>query len=133
MMFPILRLGKYYIRVADEDRELSPRELRRIMIGKEYEENWEDRATGETIDDVDGPTLTHFYKSATACGRLPDVGEEKAGLLKRLGLLRGMNLTNAGKYLFSKNKPIILKMAVLLQTIKRLSWTLHRRKATFFS
>ena len=36
--------GKYYIRIADEDRELSPSELRKIMIRREYEENWENSA-----------------------------------------------------------------------------------------
>ena len=38
---PYSAFGKYYIRTADEDRELTPAELRKIMAGQEYAENWE--------------------------------------------------------------------------------------------
>lgn len=44
---PYSAFGKYYIRTADEDRELNPAELRKLMIGKEYEENWERMAFKE--------------------------------------------------------------------------------------
>ena len=109
---PYSAYGKYYIRTADEDRELSPAELRKIMIGKEYEDNWENHTTGETIEDVDEQTIQRFYRSATECGRLPDVGDNNAVLLNKLGLLNGDKLTNAGRCLFSKNNPIMLKLAV---------------------
>ncbi len=33
---PCSAFGKYYIRAVDEDRELTPAELRKIMIGQEY-------------------------------------------------------------------------------------------------
>lgn len=42
---PYSAFGKYYIRIADEDRELSPSELRKMMIRREYEENWENKTT----------------------------------------------------------------------------------------
>jgi len=50
---PYSAFGKYYIRVADEDRELTPSELRKLMISKEYEDNWESRISDETIEDAD--------------------------------------------------------------------------------
>ncbi|MBQ2658766.1 MAG: putative DNA binding domain-containing protein [Erysipelotrichaceae bacterium] len=109
---PYSAYGKYYIRTADEDRELSPAELRRIMIGKEYEDNWENHTTTEALEDVDEQTIQRFYRSATECGRLPDVGEDNVVLLNKMGLLNGDKLTNAGRCLFSKNKPIMLKLAV---------------------
>ena len=40
---PYSAFGKYYIRTADEDRELTPAELRKIMVGQEYAENWENK------------------------------------------------------------------------------------------
>jgi len=109
---PYSAFGKYYIRTADEDRELTPSELRKVMVGKEYEDNWEDLSSKDTIDDVDEQTLHKFYVSATECGRLPDIGTDKVQLLAKLGVLNGKQLTNAGRYLFSANKPIVLKMAV---------------------
>ncbi len=109
---PYSAFGKYYIRTADEDRELSPGELRKIMIGREYEENWENHSSNETIDEIDNKTLETFYRAATECGRLPDIGGDKENLLSRLGVVNGRQLTNAGKNLFSANRPLVLKMAV---------------------
>lgn len=109
---PYSAFGKYYKRVADEDREMSPGELRNMMINREYEEHWENTPSKETIDDVSDETLAEFYKNATSCGRLPEMDNDKSVLMGKLGLLIDGQLTNAGRALFSKNKPITLKMAV---------------------
>ena len=109
---PYSAFGKYYIRVADEDRELTPAELRKLMIAKEYEDNWESRLSDETADDVDESTLKRFFAQAVQCGRLPEMEYDKVALLERLNVLRSGHLTNAGYVLFSKNQPITLKLAV---------------------
>ena len=129
---PYSAFGKYYIRTADEDRELSPSELRKIMIGKEYEENWENRSSNETLNDVDEQTLHKFYLSATECGRLPDIGGDKDQLLAKLGLLNGEHLTNAGRHLFSANKPIVLKMAVFATDHKTTFLDIVREEGNIF-
>lgn len=109
---PYSAFGKYYKRVADEDREMTPSELRKMMIAQEYEENWENQSSKDTIEDIDEDTLMQFYDNAVACGRLPELGREKYNLIEKLGLINGARITNAGRVLFSKNKPITLKMAV---------------------
>lgn len=115
---PYSSFGKYFIRTADEDKELTPHELRQIMIGREYEENWENKMTDETVDDVDEKTLKRFYEKAVECNRMPDLGFEKKTILSNLGVIRGNYLTNAGKMLFSKNQPIFLKCAVFATEYK---------------
>lgn len=109
---PYSAFGKYYKRVADEDREMTPSELRKMMISQEYEENWENMSSKENVDDIDDSVLMQFYENAVDCGRLPDIGKDKYTIIERLGLVNGRQLTNAGRVLFSKNKPITLKMAV---------------------
>lgn len=109
---PYSAFGKYYIRVADEDRELTPAELRKLMIAKEYEDNWESRLSEETADDVDENTLKRFLSQAVQCGRLPNIEYDKTALLERLNVLRAGHLTNAGCVLFSRNMPVTLKLAV---------------------
>ena len=71
---PYSAFGKYYIRTADEDRELSPSKLRKIMVGQEYAENWENKSSNEMIDDVDDRTPRSFYQNALQCGRMPEYG-----------------------------------------------------------
>lgn len=129
---PYSAFGKYYKRVADEDREMSPGELRSMMIAQEYEENWENKSSDETIDDVDVETLKRFYENATSCGRLPDFGTDKSILMNKLGLVNGPVLTNAGKILFSKNKPITLKMAVFATEHKNTFLDISRAEGNIF-
>ncbi len=109
---PYSAFGRYYIRVADEDRELTPGELKKMMISKEYEENWCDKLTSYTISDVKEDTLLKFYDNAIECVRLPEIGFDKETLLIKHDLLRKGHLTNAGLMLFGNNKPITLKLVV---------------------
>jgi ATP-dependent DNA helicase RecG len=129
---PYSAFGKYYKRVADEDREMSPSELRNMMIAQEYEENWENKSSNETVDDVDEETLKKFYENATSCGRLPDFGTDKNILLYKLGLLNSSTLTNAGKVLFSRNKPLTLKMAVFATEHKNTFLDISRVEGNIF-
>ncbi len=129
---PYSAFGKYYKRVADEDRELSPSELRSMMIDQEYEDNWENKSSDETTVDVDKRTLENFYFNAPSCGRLPDLGPDVDILIQKLGLLNGNQLTNAGKMLFSKNKPITLKMAVFATEHKTTFLDISRIEGNIF-
>ena len=129
---PYSAFGKYYIRTADEDREMSPSELRKMMISREYTENWENRSSKSTVADVDDRTLMRFFDSAVKCGRLPDISYDKVELLQKLGVLNDNVLTNAGEYLFSKNKPITLKMAVFATDHKTTFLDISREEGNIF-
>jgi len=115
---PYSALGKYYIRVADEDRELSPAELKRIMIGREYEENWESTISNETLKDVDADIVRQFYDKALQSGRMPNISFSVEGVLNHFMLIKEEHLTNAGRALFSSKKPITLKMAIFATEYK---------------
>ncbi|MCR4660591.1 MAG: hypothetical protein K5765_01160, partial [Clostridia bacterium] len=129
---PYSAFGKYYIRVFDEDRELTPSELRKIMISKEYEEHWEDKTSNETIDDVDEKTIERFIDEAKESGRIPSNNYSKDSILNMLGLLNNRNLTNAGKVLFSKNKPLTLKTIVFATKERETILDLNKSKGNIF-
>ena len=129
---PYSAFGKYYIRTADEDRELSPSELRKIMVGQEYAENWENKSSKEKIDDVDDKTLKSFYQNAVQCGRLPEYGYDKETILRKLGVLNGDVLSNAGRVLFSSNRPLVLKMAVFATEHKETFLDIAREEGNIF-
>lgn len=86
--------------------------LEKMMISKEYEENWCDKLTSYTIADVKEECLLKFYENATECGRLPKIGFNKETLLIQHNLLRNSFLTNAGVMLFGNSNPITLKLVV---------------------
>lgn len=105
--------GRYYKRVYDRTEEMTPTELKQIMLSSDSKSTWENTLTDYTIEDIDEEALMRYYSNATSCGRLEPFTEfNKAKLLSGLGLLIDNKLTNAGFYLFSNKKPITLKMAV---------------------
>lgn len=58
-------------------------------------------------------SLRKFYDKAVNCGKLiPLSNYNEIELLTMLGLMIDGKLTNAGYFLFSKNEPTVLKMAV---------------------
>lgn len=129
---PYSAYGKYYIRVADESRELTPAELKEMMLSSEYSERWEQFETEYTIKDVDEAALKDFYNRATACGRLPDEGFDVEKLLNKLSLLKGGKLNNAGYVLFGNNGPVTLKMAVFASDEKLTFLDINRAEDNIF-
>lgn len=129
---PYSAFGKYYMRTFDEDRELTPSELRKLMISREYEENWEIRNSDETVKDVDELTLQRFYKEATESGRLPEIDFNPRHILDMLNLAKNDKLTNAGKMLFSKGKPIILKTIVFATSQRETILDLNKISGNIF-
>ena len=129
---PYSAYGKYYIRVADESRELTPAELKEMMLSSEYSERWEQFETEYTIKDVDEAALKDFYNRATACGRLPDEGFDAEKLLNKLSLLKNGTLNNAGYVLFGNNGPVTLKMAVFASDEKLTFLDINRAEDNIF-
>ena len=112
--------GKYYMRVIDESKELSPIELTNLILDINYKK-WEQMISNCQIDEVDEKALKQFYKKAISAKRMPEIEYDKQNILNKLGLIYddGIHLNNAGKILFSSKKPIILKMAVFATNEKK--------------
>ncbi len=109
---PYSSKGVYYIRVSDENRSMTQKELLTMFQNKHYEDEWERDLTKYTVNDIDDETLENFYNHAVKANRLEMDVYNKKNLLIMLGLLEGERLNNAGYYLFGKNCNLELKMAV---------------------
>lgn len=110
---PYSAYGRYYKRVHDRTEEMTPDELKQMMASTDYNSYWENRLTEVGTEVIDHQALEEFYRKAVSCGRiepLPSYDEKE--LLCGLGLMEKGKLTNAGYYLFSNNKPVVLKLAV---------------------
>ena len=109
---PYSAAGKYYLRTADEDREVTPEALRAFFSANKYREKWEKGLSSLTEKQVDRSAITSFWKNAVAAGRLPEGRYTGPVILKRFGLVRDGRLTNAGEALFGNNHPIPLKVGI---------------------
>lgn len=110
--FPYSAYGKYYIRTADEDRDISPSELKRIIKKNNASDSFEIEESRDKLSDVDNTAFKKFKSEALNSKRLPSEKCSTKKMLEKLGLIKGSKLNNAGSLLFSKTGPAMLKMAV---------------------
>lgn len=104
--------GRYYLRTADEDRKISPEELKAFFGTNKYRGKWEKEKSEATSNQIDRTTVKNFWTKAVEAGRLPRGRYTCPMILKRFGLLKDDNLTNAGEVLFGNTKPVTLKVAI---------------------
>lgn len=120
---PYSAYGRYYIRSDDEDILMSNEILEEFFKDNSIDySDWENTITEWTVDDIDEERLIKYFNEANDCGRLNYLFRDSSDALTKLGLLKDGHLNNAGYYLFSKNKPLKLKLAVF-NTDERLSFS----------
>lgn len=110
--YPYSAAGRYYLRTADEDREVTPAELRQFFIANEYKEKWEKAKSQCLVKQVDKATIKNFCERAISAGRMVDGRYTVQTVLKKFGFVDGDHLTNAGNVLFGNSHPVTLKAAV---------------------
>ena len=114
--------GRYYKRIFDRTEEMTPDELKRMMASTDRSSWWENNITQYGLEALDHTALKNYYGKAISCGRLEPLSVyDEAELLMGLGLYENGKLTNAGYYLFSANRPVVLKLAVYV-TDERISF-----------
>ena len=96
---PYYAYGRAYIRVGDENRQLSAKELERLILEKNKDKlRWDKEICKEAdISDISIKRLKWFLKEA---------GKEYRSVensLDKLGLAKGRNILNAAAILFGKN------------------------------
>ena len=110
---PYSSFGRYFKRVFDRTEEMTPDELKRMMADTDRSSYWENNLTEYGLESLDAAALEEFYKRAVSCGRLEEMAKYDAEeLLTGIGLFEQGKFTNAGYYLFSDRKPVVLKLAV---------------------
>ncbi len=111
---PYFAHGRAYMRVADEDRQLSASELEVIILDKNQNAlRWDTRALDKPWPDLDTPKIKSFAQRAHL--QWDTLGEDDetrlAQALTKLELLQKGELCNAAR-LFFANAPIQLRCAV---------------------
>ena len=118
---PYSAYGRYYIRHSDQDHAMKQEELERFFREKQKDySEWENRESECDLNDVDENLLKKKVETGYSVNRLPYTYEGKDFILGKLGLLTKdkTHLNNAGEALFSKNKPVLLKLATFATETK---------------
>lgn len=109
---PYSAAGKYYLRTADEDREVSPDELKNFFEANKYRTKWENEKSDALSKQVDKTAIKLFWQKAITVGRLPEGRYTSPIILNRFGLVKGEYLTNAGEVLFGDARPVSLRVGI---------------------
>jgi len=110
---PYFSFGRAYIRVADEDRQLSAKKLKEMIIRAEiYHSNWDSETSELKINVIKKQVFKSFIAKAKYSGRLPKTGNSIGDILKKLRLEKDNLLTLAAKYLFTDKHNLEVQTAV---------------------
>lgn len=109
---PYSAYDRYYVRSDDEDLIMTAQQLEDFFLDKNYDySKWEKEDSEAGLDSVDEDLLIRYIQRGNECGRINFVYKDVQSTLTRLKLLIGDHLNNAGYYLFSNQKPLLLKLA----------------------
>lgn len=117
---PYLAFGRAYMRVGDEDRQLSAKEIRKLILKDENDiGKWESKVADYTIEDIDEELLKEFIEKGRKAKRINFPYTNKEEILKKLNLVNKNNeLLNAGYILFAKEAKLELQMAIFATETK---------------
>jgi len=117
---PYLAFGRAYMRVGDEDRQLSMKEIRKIILKDEDDiGKWESKASNCDIQDIDEKLLRDFIEKGRKAKRINFPYTNKEEILKKISLVnRNNELLNAGYILFNKDAKLEMQMAIFATETK---------------
>jgi len=109
---PYYAYGRAYLRVADEDRVMSPQELESYILKKNANITaWDSETSDKTIDDISEKILKDYIGRANAAGRIGYAYTDKQDILKRLNLIKDNKVNNTAKAMFCENANLEIQMA----------------------
>ena len=109
---PYSAYDRYYIRSDDEDNVMTGAQLEQFFTNRNYDySQWEEKITEYTVEDIDEQLLIDYVNKGNECGRINFLYRDAETTLRKLNLTNGNYLNNAGYYLFSDKKPLLLKLA----------------------
>lgn len=110
---PYFAYGRAYLRVADEDRHMTAKELESYILKRNrISEKWDTEISDKTIDDVNEKLLTEFLSRANIAGRIDYDYTNKKDILNKLGLTDNNKILNSAKVLFTDPIDLEIQMAI---------------------
>jgi len=102
---PYYAYGRAYIRIGDENKLMSAKELERYILEKNKRNiRWDNQICKHaTLKDIDTEVLTRFIDLTKKSKRISIKNESKELILKKLNLISENHITNAGILLFGKD------------------------------
>ncbi|MEW5897201.1 MAG: ATP-binding protein [Nanoarchaeota archaeon] len=128
---PYFAYGRAYMRVADEDRPMSVKELEKFVLNKN-KITWEEEISKKTLKDVNEETLKDFIERANAAKRINFKFTDIKDVLNKLNLLKDGKLIKAAEVLFCDENYLEVQAAVFAGTDKLTFLDIRQFKGNIF-
>ena len=93
---PYYAFGRAYIRVSDENKQLSAKEIERLILKKNRDRiKWESELSEFSIIKVDESTVRDYVGRANIAGRIDFAFDDAGNILKKLNLMKNGRLLKA--------------------------------------
>ena len=130
---PYFAFGRAYIRVGDEDRQISGRELEQLILKKNrHEMQWDSQISEKGVPEINENALKHFMEKAELSGRLSFDYVSATTTLSKLGLLKNKKLLNAANVIFCDENKFEYQAAVFAGIDKSQFLDIKLFKGNFF-
>jgi ATP-dependent DNA helicase RecG len=130
---PYFAFGRAYIRIGDEDRLLSAKELERMFLARNRDASrWEAELSDKRVSDVDPRVIRRFVKKANLAGRIDFEFANVRNTLNKLDLVQDGKLLRAAEVLFCDDNPLEVQAAVFAGTDKRTFLDIKQFRGSLF-
>ena len=131
---PYYAFGRAYIRVSDEDKQLSAKEIERLILKKNRDRiKWESEPSEFSIIKVDESTVRDYVGRANIAGRIDFAFDDTGNILKKLNLIKNGRLLKAAEVLFCNENTIEVQGAVFAGTDRVTFLDIRQFNGTIFS
>ena len=125
---PYYAHGRAYIRVADEDKQMSPEQLEAFIARKlERTSFWDSQPSTIGIDGIDASELAKYMRRANEAGRLDYQFTDVEDILNRLKLCENGVVNSSAEIMFGKDPNLEIQMAVFASNEKLTFNDIYRR------
>jgi len=131
---PYFAYGRAYMRVGDEDRQLSQKLIKQLILKDEENTNrWEEKESNIDFEDIDEETLKKFIEKGKKKGRICFDYTNVKDILNKLNLLtKSGEIKNAAYVLFGKEPSLQLRVAIFATEEKTIFLDMQDYKGNIF-
>ena len=131
---PYFAYGRAYMRVSDEDRQLSAKEVERLIIKKNKDNmRWEKELSEHTPGEINEEAVKDYIKRANISGRIDFAFDNTGNVLKKLNLKKDSRMLKAADVLFCDENSLEVQAAVFAGTDKVTFLDIRQFRGNLFS
>ncbi len=129
---PYFAFGRAYIRVADEDKQLSAPELRKLILTFP-EHAWESQISNKKVEDINREALKKFIQKANEVNRINFEFTTVKDVLTKLYLIKDEKMLRAADVLFCDDNTVEIQAAIFAGKDKLTFLDIRQFRGNIFS